>query len=612
MCGIAGWFGESGLADAASARLTDMVAAIAHRGPDGQGQRLYARGALGHARLSIIDLATGQQPMEAQGATISFNGEIYNYRALRKELIARGIRFRTESDTEVILALYRLDGMQGWARLRGMYAFALWDQTRGLGYLVRDPLGIKPLFFAESKTALLFASEAKGILAHGALAPQLDEGALHLVMNFRYLPGSGSLFRGIRQLPPGQVLEWSAAGWRVFSLAARPPEMTVEPLAALRESVAAHLTADVEVGAYLSGGLDSAAVVALARTGGLRRTFTLAVGDDPAEAENALASARLLGVENARGEAGGALEHALPALIRALEVPKINALQVSQLVELAAGQVKVVLSGLGGDELFYGYRAYQILAQAAWWQRRSPRWLNQVLGETAANVLRRATALPWTEAERALRMLAALGAWPRVYGLLRNLWDTPQLRRLIYGPRLLEADLPDPWQTLAAAWPNEPDPVTAAARFEWREKMVNDLLWQEDRVSMARGLEVRVPFVDQPLAGAVGQLSRAALMPGGRPKGLMRNLLQPVLPALIMQRPKSGFQVNAPAFFHQQLMPLASEWLSDARLRDTGLFNPVFVRRVLACRANKAARWHYFMLYLMLMSQLWLEEFEPS
>lgn len=612
MCGIAGWFGDFGPADAARSRLAAMVAAIAHRGPDGQGQDWFARAALGHARLSIIDLATGYQPMQAHGTTISFNGEIYNYRALRKELMARGVLFHTESDTEVILALYRLHGWRGWARLRGMYAFALWDDARQLGYLVRDPLGIKPLFLAERETGLLFASEAKGILAAGALPSRLDEGALHLVMNFRYLPGTGSLFRGIRQLSPGQVLIWSPDGWRIDCLPAPQPATAVAPLAALRESVAVHLTADVEVGAYLSGGLDSATVVALARAGGLRRTFTLAVGDDPAEADNAAISARLLGVDNFRGEAGGALEQELPKLIRALEVPKINALQVSRLAELAAGQVKVVLSGLGGDELFLGYQAYRILARAAWLQRHSPRWINHILGDTAAGVVRRAAHLPWTEAERAARMLAALGAWPRVYGLLRNLWDRPDLRRLIYGPRLLDAKLPDPWERLEATWPEDSDPVTAAARFEWREKMVNDLLWQEDRVSMARGLEVRVPFLDQPLAGAVGQLGREALMPGGQLKGLLREVLQPVLPALILNRPKSGFQVDAPAFFHQQLKPLAQVWLSDARLRETGLFNPVFIQRVLACRPGKATRWHYFMLYLMLMSQLWLDEFEQS
>nr|WP_242519085.1 asparagine synthase-related protein [Halochromatium roseum] len=165
---------------------------------------------------------------------------------------------------------------------------------------------------------------------------------------------------------------------------------------------------------------------------------------------------------------------------------------------------------------------------------------------------------------------------------------------------------------MEATWPEDSDPVTAAARFEWREKMVNDLLWQEDRVSMARGLEVRVPFVDQPLAGVVGQWGRQALMPDGQLKGLLREVLQPVLPVLILSRPKSGFQVNAPAFFHQQLKPLAKVWLSDARLRETGLFNPVFVQRVLAYRPGKATRWHYFMLYFMLMSQLWLDEFERA
>lgn len=364
MCGIAGWFMPGPAPCDAEQRLTAMLTAIAHRGPDGSGMRLMQGCSLGHVRLAIIDLDTGAQPMEAGGITISYNGEIYNYRELRAELERGGYVFRTRSDTEVILALYRRYGWRALSRLRGMYAIALWDAHKQRGFLIRDPLGIKPLFYRQlPDRRVVFASEAKAILAHGHGAT-LDVVALHLLMNFRYLPGEHTLFKGVRQLPPGGVMTWDT---KQGLCERRLPAMTYSILAPdeeMRESIRIHLASDVEVGAYLSGGMDSALVTALAREGGVRRTFTLDVGDDPQEAENASISASLLGVENIQSGISGNINHELPDLIRHLEVPKINALQVSRLARLAGSHVKVVLSGLGGDELFLGYNMHRILHAA--------------------------------------------------------------------------------------------------------------------------------------------------------------------------------------------------------------------------------------------------------
>ena len=611
MCGIAGWLTPAPHPPDAHARLHAMIAAIRHRGPDGEAVQLHPHAALGHTRLAIIDLAGGTQPMTGHGASLVFNGEIYNYRELRGQLKRAGHRFRTDSDTEVILALYGAGSWPAFAKLRGMYAFALWDARRRTGYLVRDPLGIKPLFLAETPAGLLFGSEAKALLAHGAFRAELDPPALHLLMNFRYLPGGRSMFAGVRQLAAGTVLEWTPAGTRAHQL----PEYTepVLPLdAALADSVSKHMTADVEVGAYLSGGIDSAAIAAIARRHGLRRTFTLAVGDDANESRNAAETASLLGLENRCGVPGEDCAHRLIRLIRALEVPKVNALQVSQLAALASGKVKVVLSGLGGDELFYGYNAHRILHRAAGLAHFSPRWANAVLGEHAAALLRRASKAPWGEPERAAQMLANLGDWPRVYGLLRNLWDTPEMRRRIYGPRLLDAPLPNAFDEIATNWPADPDPVVSMACYEWREKMVNDLLWQEDRASMAEGLEVRVPFVDRALAAAARAHARTELMPGGKPKGRLREILRPLIPAEVLARRKSGFQVDSPSFFRQHLGSLASVHLSVDEIRRHGLFNPVFVSDVLARPPSRMLRWHYFILYLMLGTHLWLEQFSTA
>lgn len=616
MCGITGWFGTLSAQPAeAAAALERMVQALAHRGPDGRGSLILGDAALGHTRLAIIDLHSGQQPMTDTQAAVSivFNGEIYNYRELRDDLIARGFTCATNSDTEVILKLYRCDGVAGFARLRGMYAFAIWDAEKRVGILARDPLGIKPLFVVEGPDGLVFGSEAKAILARGDIKARLDEPALHLLMNYRYLPGKYTLFRDITQLPPGQVLMWRSTGSSRIENIAPVPAPSGDTVSVLSESVAAHLIADVEVGAYLSGGIDSAAVAALARPYCPRlRTFTVELGDDPMEASNAAETASLLHLHNEQLAVDGKAAEMLPALIRHLEVPKVNALQVALLAKATRSQVKVALSGLGGDELFLGYNLHRWLWQLARLERRVPRLVTQAIGETAAGLLRVSSKAMWSEPERASHALAAIPDWPRVYGLLRNLWDSERLRRQIYGPRLLDQSLPDAWEDLRGRWPDESEPVLAAARFERREKMVNDLLWNEDRCSMAVGLEVRVPFVDGAVAAHVSNLPLTTLMPAGRPKGYLRSQLAGILPPAVMNRPKSGFQIDAPSFFREHLMGLARELLCESTVHRFGLFNPKFVRWTLALPAAQRHRWHYFILLLMLGTHMWMMTFEDS
>ncbi|MEW5757053.1 MAG: asparagine synthase (glutamine-hydrolyzing) [Pseudomonadota bacterium] len=617
MCGIAGWFSSSPLTEQEHlAPLQRMIAAIVHRGPDGCGTFIHPHAAFGHARLAIIDLAAGRQPMHSHDGryTIIFNGEIYNYREVKSALEQCGHCFNTHSDTEVIMELYRMHGWQGFNHLRGMYAFALWDHQTQRGLLARDPLGIKPLFLRHEGTGICFASEAKAILARDNQRAELDCAALHLLMNFRYVPGERSMFKGITQLAPGVVVEWSADGeQKLFQLHPELPQ-TTSPLDALRGSVRAHFAADVEVGAYLSGGIDSAAIVALGKeySGYPLRTFTLKVGDDPNEAANAARSALLLGLANIQETIPEDLAAQLPQLVWHLETPKINALQVAQLAQLTARHVKVALSGLGGDELFYGYHAHKILLDAHHARRFLPDFVARRLGAAGAKLAELLRQPLWTETERAFRMLRALGDWPRVYGLLRNVWDSPELRAKIYGPRLLDQPLPDAFGEIEQRWPEHPDPVSAMAQYEFRNKMVNDLLWQEDRVSMAAGLEVRVPFVDAHFAAQLQRVDRATLMPHHRLKGYMRAMLAEVLPREILDRRKSGFQVSSPEFYHRHLAPLAQQYLNPQRIAEVGLFNPAFVAQVLAQRPTKGMRWHYFMLYLMLLTHLWIELFEAG
>lgn len=614
MCGIAGWFSREVLQAADAAPVLDrMLTAIRHRGPDGQGQQFLPHAVLGHVRLSIIDIEGGAQPLTSSDGSclLVFNGEIYNYRALRAELRAAGHTFHTESDTEVILMVYRQYGTAGFSRLRGMFAFVLWDHVANLGLLVRDACGIKPLFHAkDGQGRLLFGSEAKALLAAGSLDAQLDEAHLHQLMNFRYLLGEATLFKGVTQVAPGSILQWTPQ--QGLSELARLQAPVPEPLSildALRSSVQAHLVADVEVGVHLSGGIDSAAILALASEHASLRTFTLAIGDDPNEAANAADTAQRFGVQNVCGNVHYNLREQLPKLIWHMEMPKVNALQVYLLAGLSREHVKVVLSGMGGDELCYGYNAYRLL-----WQYQKLQGLLAPLRSSGPfngfDSSLFSPAYEWNEYDRVRAMVRHGGSSSAVYGFIRNLWDCERHRRWIYGPRMLDSQMPDAFEELTARWPQRDDAVTAAAEFEWRNKLVNDLLWQEDRCSMAHGLESRVPLVDVPLAARLQQFSRQELMPRGKLKARLRQELAAVLPPEVLNRPKSGFQVDSPTFFRQHLAGLAQEQLSPERVRQHGLFNPDFVAFLLQLPARKRYRWHYFMLYLMISSHLWLDIFE--
>ena len=345
--------------------------------------------------------------------------------------------------------------------------FALWDASdRGLW---RAILWHQAVFSARGRAGLSFAPRPRRRARAGGA--RLDAQALHLALNFRYLAGERSMFDDIQQLPPGRC--WGGkkmAPSRVHDIDVPNPN-GLAPLEALRDSVRLHCTADVEVGCYLSGGVDSASIACLARDAGnpALRSFTVAFGDDPQEAGNAARTAELIGIGNLLSDAELSPEQVLPRLIRHLEVPKVNAFQVSCLAKHAARHVKVVLSGLGGDELFYGYEAHGILHRAASLHRLSggaSAWFSR----WAVDLFRGVSATPWTEPERAIRMAAAGAHWPRVYGLLRNLWDSVAMRQLVYGPRMLQSDLPDAFDVLESHWPEQADPVRAMTLFEWRTR----------------------------------------------------------------------------------------------------------------------------------------------
>lgn len=611
MCGVAGFFSTTPVdAVAEAGPLRQMQKALAHRGPDGNGMAILNHAALVHSRLAIIDLEGGHQPLKsATGRTcLSFNGEIYNHLELRAGL--PNYPFRTHSDTEVISALYETEGVEGWRKLRGMFAFALWDMTSGKGFLARDPVGIKPLFYREEKNRLTFASEAKGILAYSGNAA-LDVAALHRLLNFRYVTGNDSLFSGIRQLQPGCVLTWEQGDMTqryLEPLATRRPDNLDE---ALNTAIHRHLVADVPLGCFLSGGIDSALLAKLAARDASLTSYTLEVGDDPLEADNATATAKYLGMPNHRKAL--LLDDPLNThrtLVHHLESPKVNALQGMMLAEFTAKHVKVALSGLGSDELFYGYNAHQIM------------WLTQLIARPLPGPVNRLTAaaltsmlsgrIAWGESERALAMLASAPDWGRVYGVLRNVWDSPRLRKLVYGERLLDSNPPDCFDWLESRFPTTGDAVDAMAKFEIENKLVNDLLWQEDRMSMRAGLETRVPFLDWDLMQYVRAMPRDKIMPFGKKKHMLKNYAAHMLPATILKRRKSGFQMDIVTASQTFLKPVFDEFLSAEKIARHRLFNAQFVRSVRTAPPQNGLRWHVFLLYLMAQTHIFLEMFHAD
>jgi len=567
MCGIGGVVAVgSGVVTDAEAGLARVSARLAARGPDGEGTWVApsGRAALTHRRLSIIDLSErAAQPMIGDGGrlAITFNGEIYNYRALRAELAAAGRRFVTDSDTEVLLHLYAVQGAKMVHALRGMFAFALWDETRGGLLLARDGYGIKPLYYAEVRGRLWFASQVKALLASGEVARELDPAG---VVGFHLLgsvPEPFTWHRAVRALPAGSTLwvdgQGAAEPERWFSLAReqqqaaerRPTGERDEALrAALRDTVRAHLVADVPVGAFLSSGIDSGALLGLMAEAGASpvRAVTLGFaeheGSHDDEAPLAAAVAQRYGARHSVRRVDSAeLEADLPKILDAMDQPSIDGVN-TWFVSKAARELglKVAVSGLGGDELFGGYPAF----------RDVPRWsrllrvpsavpgLGALLRRGAAPLLARSRTLSPKLAGMVELGGSVEGAWLLRRGLFLP-WELPH----VLEPELLREGLARLTPLSHVRAQLDVDPGTDFGRVATLEAslyMRNQLLRDTDWASMAHGLEVRVPLVDVPLLRAVAPWLVHHPEPGMGKRALAGSA-RPALPAAVVERPKTGF-----------------------------------------------------------------------
>jgi asparagine synthase (glutamine-hydrolysing) len=699
MCGIAGIAGrrDEDLA-------LRMSACLAHRGPDADG--LYgAEGVtLAHRRLSIIDLASGQQPMQTEDGAlcIVYNGEIYNFRELRRELEAEGYRFRTDCDTEVILHAYRQWGEACVERFQGMFAFALWDVAQQTLFLARDQIGVKPLYYAEHEGCLYFASEIRSLLEVPGITREIDWEGVDDYLTYLYTVPPRTCFKQIRQLPPGHCARWrtSTSGhantsnptptpesspllgppskgvpayppggdvtpsghetpsdstampeaegrtsptredagtpfkggpkrgtspaleiWRYWYLEATPlahseAEWSEAIRAALQDTVTRYMISDVPLGAFLSGGLDSATIVNYMRgaASGPVNTFTIGFtkeGNLYDETEAARAAAKHFGTEHRTLTMEDDVAALLPTMVRHFGDPFGNptALLTYAISELVRKHVTVVLSGDGGDENFGGYPRYSGMALLEHFYR-VPRPLRsglinpliQRLPESTRGLhaLRRIREF---SAGSLLPPVEAYAAWISYYAAAqKQALYTPDIQRALAG-----RDALDYIRGLAAECQN-PDPVAQAMYVDIHSFLPNNVLQYGDRMSMAHGLETRVPLADTRLIELVAQIPPRMKATPRHSKRILRRAMQGVLPDEILRRKKIGFNPPMGVWLNTRLKPLVDDYLSEETLRRRGYFHPAAVQQLIQ-EHRSSRRDHTWHLWALVVFEEWHRQF---
>ncbi|HTG39617.1 XrtA/PEP-CTERM system amidotransferase [Sphingomonas sp.] len=579
MCGIAGLFYPGTPKPVDPQRIAQMCEAMAHRGPDGSGAWTAPGVGLGHRRLSIIDLGGGRQPMADGALTVSFNGEIYNFAELRDELEGKGARFATDSDTEVLLHGWRAWGPDMLARLNGMFAFALHDGDRQSLFLARDRMGVKPLHYVElADGAIAFSSELKGLLAHPLLRRELDPHAIEDFMGLGYVPDDACIVAGVRKLPAGHFLliergrdvpaprQW----WDIdFSNRATgsAADLAAELTDRLRAGVRSRMVADVPLGAFLSGGVDSSAVVALMAEASKRAVRTCTIGfDEAGHDERAYANAIAARFATDHRERVVAADDfaLIDTLVAAFDEPfaDASALATYRVSELAREQVTVALSGDGADEAMAGYRRYRFHAGEERVRGMMPAPLRRTAGALGRVYPKADWAPRVLRAKTTLLALAEDGAtaYAKGVGVTR-----PELRARLYNDAMMRS-LGDHaaelryWRTMRAA-PGR-DGLDAAQYADFKHWLPGDILTKIDRTSMAVSLEAREPLLDHRLVEFAATLPASMRIRAGQGKWLMKKAMEPWLPRDILYRPKMGFVTPVSAWFKG---PLADEALALAR-----------------------------------------------
>jgi asparagine synthase (glutamine-hydrolysing) len=623
MCGIAGfiespWVRSPFALDSARALAHRMCDAIRHRGPDDEGMLVEPGVALAMRRLSIIDVATGHQPIHNEDGQVSvvFNGEIYNFRELRQALQTEGHRFSTGTDTEVIVHAYEQWGTASFTRLRGMFALALLDRRDGSLFIARDRVGIKPLYYAPVGGRLYFGSEIKSLLCAPDLPRDLNLVALDHYLSFLYAPRDESFFASIRKLPPGSLLKWRNGEISVGPYWEPPAHETfkgserdaVDELQdVLTDAVRAHLVSDVPLGAFLSGGIDSSLVVALMTKVSGARVKTFSIGFEQPEYDE-LAYARRVAQafdtdhheEIVRPDGVSVLER----IVTHFDEPfgDTSALPTWYVSQLAAREVTVVLSGDGGDEMFGGYTRYIPDARVTAVDRYAPAALRRVAGAVSARLPHGARG------KRFLRHVArdARGRYLDAIGFFTaddksGLLSADVRQRLTGG---------DPENRLirhfdryaGLSWPSQ------MMRFDVETYLPEDILTKVDRMSMAHSIEARVPLLDNSVIDFASSLPADLKIRHGRRKHVLKEVAARFLPGELIDRRKQGFGVPLDVWFRGNLRELLADTLLSTRSLQRGYFQPAFVRGLIREHLS-GRRDHTLRLWQLVVFERWLQQY---
>jgi asparagine synthase (glutamine-hydrolysing) len=620
MCGIAGRFNFDPANPVSGEQLAAMTAVVAHRGPDADGFYLAQNIGLGHRRLSIIDLATGDQPLSNEDGTVwvVFNGEIYNFAEIRSQLETAGHSFRTHTDTEVIVHAHEEWGERAVDHFRGMFAYALWDGRRQRLLLVRDRLGIKPLHYAVTPTGIVFGSEIKSLLQNPDVSREWNAEAVDAYLALQYVPAPRTIFSSIWKLLPGHMLiaergrvsirrywdlHFTGEGDRT-----REEEYLERLDALVTESVRLRLLSDVPLGAFLSGGIDSSLVVAAMVRTSTSKVLTTSVGFDEGaynELEYARTVASHLGVETHERIVRPDIAELLPTLAWHFDEPfgDSSAVPTYYVSAAARERVTVALSGDGGDELWAGYARHRVEHR----ELTARRWL----GSSARLVGRLAGHVPLgVKGARSLRHLALAPAdacaEKHAYGLFGD-GTRAGCYTHDFAVRTRESDTFEGFRVAHNSC-SSTDPLDRALYVDVKTYLVDDILTKVDRMSMAVALEARVPLLDHQLLEFVATVPTSLKLGKGCSKYLLRRLLARHVPASIVDRPKQGFAVPVGEWLRGPLAPMVNDLLLDGRLRERGIFDAAAIGR-LWHEHRTGARDHRHRVWSLMMLELWFRQF---
>jgi asparagine synthase (glutamine-hydrolysing) len=626
MCGICGIIGNH--PDLAKL-VTAMGDMLSHRGPEKFGIYQHENVCLGHRRLSIIDLFTGDQPIfnEDRSVVVVYNGEIYNFKDIKKTLIAKGHRFSTASDTEILVHGYEEFGLNFLSELNGIFAFALYDLHKNRLILVRDQFGIKPLHYWFDGKTLVFASEQKAILLHPDVPRYLNYSALHCQINLRFNQGNETLFKDIYRLPPAHYLIYENNRLTIERYYHLPVNINysltegeaIEMIRThLKTAVRRQLLSDVPIGVYLSGGMDSSSLVAIMSQLNVSpiNTFTMGFNEDTDEFPDAGQIAGHFHTNHQTTSLSFEPLQQYPQVIWHAEEPKINLLQGFNMSRFVSSGYKVVLGGLGGDELFMGYDIYKYIRQVTWLlDHVAPKFQHTVLEPFSQSLFilqNRSRTLRYDEYRRGLQMVLSIGNLNKFYLILRNCWDYDRsFYKEIYHPGFATDSIQpvhnyfDPLFTQVS----DLSAADAVSVVEFYSKMVNDYLLVDDRMSMAHSVELRVPFLDKDLVEYMFTIPAGLKMKNQVTKYLFRKAMQPYLPARIIKKKKWGFTVNPYEQFKKDLKKTAQTILTREFIERQGIFNYDYIRRIIDYPPHPRLRWHYNFLWIVVGIAIWEKMF---